>query len=356
MATGLGALAGPVGAPLRRAVGWVWADAFRRRLAGGVVAVALLAAALWFVPTPYYVTAPGAAFAAEKLVQVPGAVRPQHPGQLLVLTVATQRANLFWWLYANAAPDRAALQTPREYLGYYPNYEEYYQDTVRMMEDSRRFAAAAGLRALGYHVPVRPEGVTVVAVPAGAPARGVLRAGDMILAVGGRPTLTQADVVQELTALTPGQAVAVRVRRGRQELDLTVPTGPHPQRPGASTGALVSERYQVDLPVAVQIRPGPITGPSAGLVFSLEVIAQLSQEDWLGKRTVAATGEVDWQGNVRPIGGARQKVFTAEAAGAAVLLVPAENYREAAAVATRVEVVPVRTVAEALDWLRRHPG
>lgn len=355
MAVWLGSGSDRFGSPLGRAARWVWADAFRRRLTGSALALLLAAAALWFVPTPYYVTAPGAAFAVHKLVLVPGAVRPDHPGELLLLTVATQRANLWWWLYAQADPKRATLQTPREYLGYYPDYEEYYRDTVRMMEDSRRFAAAAGLRALGYHVPVRTDSVYVSAVPADAPARGVLRGGDTILAWAGQAAPTVDEIVTQLAAHPPGTPVKVRVRRGKEELELEVPTARARQREGATTGALVTARYVADLPVAVQIRPGIITGPSAGLAFSLEVIAQLSQDDVLGGRTVAATGEVDWLGNVGPIGGARQKVFTAEAAGADVMFVPQGNHDEAAPVATRVLVVPVRTVNDALDWLRSHP-
>lgn len=334
------------------AIGWVGRDPFRRRLAGSAVALLVAAAALWFVPTPYFVTAPGAAFAADRLVRVPGAPHPDHPGRLLLLTVASQRANLFWWLYARAAPDRARLESPADFLGYYPDYEEYRLDTERMMEDSRRFAAAAGLRALGYHVPVRPEGVYVSAVLKDSPARGILRAGDLITAWAGRPVTSAKEIQSALAAYPPGEPVGARVRRGGQELELQVPTAPRRERPGAAIGAVLVDRWQVDLPVAVQITPGPITGPSAGLAFSLEVVAQLAGGEVPGQRTIAATGEVDWEGRVWPIGGARQKVLTAEAAGASLMFVPPENYREAAGAARRLRVVPVRTVAEAIAWLR----
>nr|PZN44721.1 MAG: hypothetical protein DIU70_02005 [Bacillota bacterium] len=123
---------------------------------------------------------------------------------------------------------------------------------------------------------------------------------------------------------------------------------------GAALGLLVRDAYAVDLPLAVELEPGGITGPSAGLIFSLEIVEQLTGEPLAGDLRVAGTGAVDPEGRVGPVGGVAQKVYTAEAAGARVLFVPRENYEEARAVATRVEVVPVGSVAEAVAWLRAH--
>ncbi len=329
---------------------------FRRRLFGAMAALCLLVATLWLIPTPYYVTLPGDALAADQLVRAAGAPQAGHSGKLLLLTVSVRQANLFWWLYAHAVPGRARLQNRTEYLGPYPSYEEYHQDSVRMMEDSRRFAAAAGLGAMGYHVPVQTEGLYVSAVLAGSPARGVLRAGDLITMWAGNPAHNLKDAVASLATHSGGTPIQLQVRRGDREIDLQVPTAKHLQREGATIGVVLTARYQVSLPVDVQITPGIVSGPSAGLVFSLEVVAQLTYRDLLGGRTVAATGEVDWLGNVGPIGGAALKVLAAEAAGASVMFVPSDNYPEAAQVATRLQLVPVRTVTEALQWLSDHPA
>jgi PDZ domain-containing protein len=67
---------------------------------------------------------------------------------------------------------------------------------------------------------------------------------------------------------------------------------------------------------------------------------------------VAGTGTINYDGTVGGIGGIRQKVVGAEAAGAEYILVPQDNY-EAALTAERqsIEIVPVATLEEAIDFL-----
>lgn len=333
---------------------WVRATRGRRWAAAALAAGALAAAVLWLVPTPYYITAPGSAIDARRLVRVPGAVDPDPPGRFLVLTVLSRPANLLLYLYGRTQGDRVRLERQEEYLGLYPDPQQLERDMARMMADSRRLAAAAALRALGYPVALVGDGVSVSAVLRDSPARGILQAGDVLVGLGDRPLTAARDLLAALAAVRPGEAVALRVERGGQILTLQVPTAPAPDRPGAALRVLVADRVRVDLPVAVEIDPGRITGPSAGLIFALEVVDQLTAGDLTGGRVVAGTGGVDAEGRVTPVGGVRQKVLAAEAAGAQVVLVPEANRAEAEAAATRAQVVPVSAVAGALEWLRSH--
>lgn len=106
-----------------------------------------------------------------------------------------------------------------------------------------------------------------------------------------------------------------------------------------------------DLTIAVN----NISGPSAGLVFTLELIQQLLGEDLTQGYVVAATGTVTPDGVVGPVGGVRHKVVAAERAGAGVFLVPDSNAAVAVAAARHIRVIPVRTVAEAVAALRSLP-
>lgn len=334
---------------------WLWGYPLRRRL---FLTAALLFATglvLWQMPTPYYITAPGSAHDAAAMVRFPAAVDRNHAGRFLVLTVNSRRANLFWYLYARVRPDpRVRLEPTSSFLGYYPDYEHYYADSLAMMEESRRSAVAAALRALGYPVSVRYEGVRVTALMADSPAAGVLAAGDRILAVDGRATPHIARLAEVLRKIPPGQPVPVTVDRAGRRLDLLVPSTVHPNREGAGLRVLVRTVFSVDLPMEVEIDPGQITGPSGGLIFSLEIVEQLTGESLSGGAIIAGTGTVDPEGRVGTVGGVTQKVYTAEAAGAEILLVPRANYAEARAVASQLEVVGVDTVRQAVDWLRSH--
>jgi PDZ domain-containing protein len=71
---------------------------------------------------------------------------------------------------------------------------------------------------------------------------------------------------------------------------------------------------------------------------------------------VAATGEMELDGSVAPIGGVKQKTYGVRQAGADVFLVPAgDNARTARRYAGPVRIIPVRTFGQALRALATLP-
>lgn len=322
-----------------------------RRLLWSIGVIALLAAVLWCVPTPYYVTAPGAAIDTSRVVQVEGG-NPRRGG-LYMLIVTSRPANLFWYLFSKVDA-RVQLETRTEFLGDIPDYQQYLVLTRRMMENSQQTAKALGLKWAGRGAGVEQVGAEITGLLTGSPVQGLLQAGDIVTQVEGEPVRTAEELAALVRSKTPGTPLVLTVQRGGQELRLKVPTGAHsdPERQGeAALGVYITDALRFDLPVPVEIRTGSITGPSAGLMFTLEIVDQLSPASITGGMRVAGTGTVEPDGRVGAIGGVQQKVFTAEAAGAEVMLVPRENYGEALAVATRIQLVPVSTVEEALTWL-----
>jgi ATP-dependent Lon protease len=94
----------------------------------------------------------------------------------------------------------------------------------------------------------------------------------------------------------------------------------------------------------------PKDGPSAGLAFVVGIVSALTGRPV--KPACAMTGEVSLFGEVTGVGGLPHKIKAAVKAGRKLILVPAENAREVAqvpdGVLAQVEVVPVRTIQEAL--------
>ncbi|MCR4398457.1 MAG: hypothetical protein NUV93_05790, partial [Firmicutes bacterium] len=111
------------------------------------------------------------------------------------------------------------------------------------------------------------------------------------------------------------------------------------------------------IPVPVSIDTGNVTGPSAGLMLSLEIIEQLNRGASLaGGMRVAGTGTIAPGGDVGPVGGVTQKVVAAERAGMQVFFTPRENAGEATAAARKIRIVPVSSLEEAVDYLLRAGG
>ena len=318
-----------------------------------ILGLSMAGSTLWFTPTKHYITAPGAAVDTARMVSVDGG--QARPGRLHMLIVTSQPANLFWYLYARLDP-RAELETPEQFLGEVEDYEKYVELTRRMMAESQLTAKAVALHEAGYGRGARSEGVEITDLTTGSPSTGVLMPGDIILELQGRAVTKVADLRDVLARVPAGRVVTAKVRRGKQELNLVVPTSEHsdPQRKGtAALGIFIKDYLVFDVPIPVQIRSGLITGPSAGLMFTLQIIDQLTPGGLTGDMVIAGTGTIEHDGSVGSIGGVRQKVFAAEVAGASVIFVPRENYPAAAAAATRIQVVPVDNVRDALNWLNQ---
>ena len=81
----------------------------------------------------------------------------------------------------------------------------------------------------------------------------------------------------------------------------------------ASSTSTRSETF--DFPVNVQIDTGRVSGPSAGLAFTLTILDELTPGDLTGGKKVAVTGTIGADGSVGPIGGAQQKAVTARRRG-----------------------------------------
>ena len=105
----------------------------------------------------------------------------------------------------------------------------------------------------------------------------------------------------------------------------------------------------------MQIDAGNVGGPSAGLAFALEVMEELGHRIDRGNR-IAATGQIELDGTVSPIGGVKQKTFGAREAKADVFLVPAgDNAREARKYAHGLRIIAVKSFPQALRALATLP-
>jgi PDZ domain-containing protein len=115
-------------------------------------------------------------------------------------------------------------------------------------------------------------------------------------------------------------------------------------------GIVVRELTEPPFPVAIQA--GNVGGPSAGMMHALAIIDTLTPGELTGGNVIAGTGTIEYDGSVGSIGGIRQKVVAAEAAGASVILVPAGNYEEAlTAERDSIDIVPIANLEEAIAYL-----
>ena len=149
-----------------------------------------------------------------------------------------------------------------------------------------------------------------------------------------------------------GSTVHFTIRRGRASLVesmKTVKSDTPPTR--AVVGVLLEPAIDIHLPFPVRIDVGNVGGPSAGLAFALEVMEELGHNVVHGHK-IAATGELEPDGTVLPIGGIKQKTIGAREAGVDAFLVPAgDNAVQARKYAHGLRIIPVESFPQALRAL-----
>ena len=124
----------------------------------------------------------------------------------------------------------------------------------------------------------------------------------------------------------------------------------------AFLGILTQTLSTWQFPIGVRFNIPDVSGPSAGLAFTLALIADLNHRDLTGGHRVAVTGTIAPDGSVGQVGGVTQKAIAAKRAGAVAILVPAGEASDARAHAHGLRIITVRTVDDALRSLRSLGG
>jgi Lon-like protease len=321
------------------------------------VLLLVTAAVLWLWPSDEFLLLPDKARPVAPLVQVRGGKDPTGPGQIYFDAIVIRRAKLFEKFFPGIHDD-ATLVPEEEVNPPGVSDSERLKEDLREMSRSQDIAAAVALKHLGYKVVLRPTGALVTDVLPGSPAaKAGLEPTDVIAAVDGHPVRKTSELRSLISRHKAGETVRLSVRtpKGLKELRVrTIADRQHGNRP--VIGVIVDQASQVKLPFPVKIDAGSIGGPSAGLAFALDIVRELDGDITHGHR-VAATGEINVDGSVGPIGGVKQKIFGARQADVDVFLVPAgENAQVARKYAGRVRVIPVESFRQALRALATLPA
>ncbi len=323
------------------------------RLAGGGLILLLLAAALlWLIPSGEYILLPDTARPVAPLVVVKGGHDPTDGGGIYYDAVIVRRAKLFEQLFHFVHSGETLV--PADQINP-PGVSDSRRRNLdlREMARSQDVAGAIALQYLGHKVVLRPTGALIEDVLGGSPAAAAgLQPTEVIVAVDGAPVRTRNDLRRVMSRHRPGDTVRLTIRDAKELRPVSIRTMADPADPKrALIGVTVVQAAEVKLPIGVRIDAGSIGGPSAGLAFALDVVEELGRDVDRGHK-VAATGQLELDGSVLPIGAVKQKTIGVRRAGVDVFLVPAgDNAKEARKYAGPVKVIPVESFRQALRAL-----
>ena len=306
-------------------------DQRRLLVAAAAFAAAAGVATALTLPVPYVIISPGPVFntlgeyRGNPVIDITGTTTYPTTGQLDMTTVR-ERGGPYGPLTAVEAVvayvrDQSAV-LPRELL--FPDDESSQQSKDRSAADfdtAQANAVAAALGELGIPVSEAPLVVTVIAE---GPSEGILEPNDVIVAVAGQPVSTSQSAVDAIRAQPIGATIPLTIKRDDTTLEVEVVSAPNPTDPTVGyIGVSLQPTYEA--PFDIDFTLDGVGGPSAGLIFSLAIIDQLTPEQLTNGQQVAGTGTITPTGEVGAIGGIKQKMIAAKESGAVLFLAPEAN-------------------------------
>jgi len=320
-----------------------------------------------FVPLPYMMWSPGSAEEIRPIVSVKQGA-DEEKGTLMLTTVMVSDTNFVKYVYAMFNP-HAELYKKKDFLPKGETLGQYFAKQQYTMVSSQSSAIQAAYHKAGVLFHIQSEGVAVRQTIADMPASKELQIGDYILSVASQDIYSLDDLYNSLNSKQAGDTVDIVYRRGKMEHKTSVQIALFPQDSQTEEDADASEpRSGLGIsPVEIQsvqandeekqvtISVEDIGGPSAGLMFALEIYNQLVPGDITKGHRIAGTGTIDPEGYVGPIGGVQHKIVAANRAGAEIFFAPSENYSVALAkaqkIGSKMKVISVNTMDDALLFL-----
>ncbi|WP_281862919.1 SepM family pheromone-processing serine protease [Planomicrobium okeanokoites] len=311
-----------------------------------------------------YITRPGSAYELSPLVEVQNGDEDDE-GSFSLMTVSMLNATPALYVYAMFQDGYKVLQ-PEQVRSPHETEEEYNVRQLKLMSDSQVNALKAAFETADMPFEVETAGVFVLNVLEGGAADDILKAGDRVLSIDGNEFDNQQDFIDYLAEKQVGDAVELVIERNERELVETVTLEPLPtddERAGLGISFVEDKTITTDPEVSIDSEE--IGGPSAGLMFTLEIINQLLEEDITKGYDVAGTGTMESEGEVGRIGGIDQKVMAADSDDMEIFFAPDDevsadnesNYdvavETAEKIGTDMEIVPVKTLQDALDYLEQ---
>lgn len=338
-----------------------------------VIALAAIIIVGFVYPLPYYIMQPGGAYDLDQYVKVDNADQ-KGKGKLNMMTVSMAVATPFTYATAYADDEKDILKedevrSPNE------SDKDYNNRQIKLMTDSQFNAKYIAFKKTGLDYKIVYNGVYVYYVVKNGAADGILETADEVTGIDRLKIHKHQQLVDYLTTKKSGDTVTIKIKRDGKNMKKKVVLKAIPGTKGkVGLGITFADNTSIKTDPEVKIQAEDIGGPSAGLMFTLEIIDQLTKGDLTKGYNIAGTGEMLATGDVGRIGGIEKKVIAADDAGVEIFFAPNDtlpevvkkkypdilpNYQEALKqakkIGTKMKIVPVKNVNDALEYLEKLP-
>ncbi|RTQ95455.1 PDZ domain-containing protein [Lysinibacillus telephonicus] len=315
---------------------------------------------------------PGSAYDVSQFVTVEDGDQDDK-GTLNLMTVAMGTATPLTYVIAHFREFEEIMEL-KDVRQEEEDETEYSIRQLKLMSDSQFNALYVAFKKAGLPYTIEYNGVTVLNVLSKGAADGQLLPGDNIVEIDGQLIEKAEDLSNILNSKKEHDEVKLVINRNDELLDRTISLKkiPGDENHRVGIGISYSENKSIKTDPRVKVKAEDIGGPSAGLMFTLEILDQILDKDLTKGYNIAGTGEMNEDGTVGRIGGIEKKVVAANEDHIEIFFAPDDditdamlkvnpnvksNYEAAVETAkkigTNMEIVPVKTIDDALEYLEQ---
>ncbi|AYW48694.1 peptidase [Tetragenococcus osmophilus] len=331
--------------------------------------IALAVCASVFLPLPYYIEKPGSTIDLKELITV-NEQKDQEEGSFSLTSVGVQQASAVTALKAQISPFEELVSEDELFGG--ASDEEYDQMQSYYMESSQNTAIQQALKLAKRPYNFEYKGVYVMNVMEDSSFKDEVAVGDTVTEVDGNSFENNQEFMDYVQQKSVGDSVEITYVHNDKTKEANGKLMELPSNKKAGIGITLVDHTEINSKDDIDFDVDNIGGPSAGLMFTLEIYEQLTEQNLRKGQEIAGTGTIDNNGEVGRISGIDKKVASADKKGAQIFFAPNDsltkqeqkshpgvesNYQEARKAAkeldTDMKIVPVKTLQDAIDYLEQ---
>lgn len=184
-----------------------------------------------------------------------------------------------------------------------------------------------------------------------------LKIQDEIISIAGKSFNTTTEYHDLIEKYKKGDTIEVKVKRNKKEKILQCKL--HELEGSTILGVVLQSYgiYETNPKITFNFKNNE-SGPSAGLMTTLDIYNKLTKKDITNSLDIAGTGTIEEDGTIGSIGGVKYKLMGAAKSKMDIFLVPVgENYKEALKVKKekklKIKIISIKNIKEAIKTLNK---
>lgn len=335
----------------------------------GAIFIFIIVVAFFFAPTGYYLEVPGTAEDTSQFVKVNGK-QDKKKGNLLLTTVGIVSGTPFT-LLKSLGNNFETIYSQQDLMGD-ENSQDYFNVQKYYMQSAQNNAIQAAYSKADKPFTKKYLGVYVMDIMSNSKFKQKLQIGDTITAINGYHFNSANQFINYVRKQDKHSTVKIDYLRDGKKKSASGGLVKLASTKRFGLGITLTDNTEAKGNPPTKINAGDIGGPSAGLMFTLQVYSQVANKDLKAGRTIAGTGTISPDGTVGPIGGIEKKVYAASEEGATIFFAPDDsvtkeikkyepgyvnNYhlalRAAKKLHMKMKIVPVKNLNDAINYLEK---